>query len=76
MCNKAVHMEPLLLKYIPDHFKTQEMCDKVVKDDSSFLRFVPDWFVTKEWIDMRYDDYYDDNGGHWGEYCDEDKFFE
>ena len=69
----------------PDHFKTQEMCDKAVKDDSSFLHFVPDWFMIKEWIDMWYDDYYDDGDGHhWdddGDYWDEDfndkdKFFE
>ena len=56
------------------------MCDKVVEDDSSFLQFVPDWFITKEWIDMWYDDYYDDDGHHWdvdGEYWDDkDIFFE
>ena len=60
------------------------MCDKAVKDDSSFLHFVPDWFMIKEWIDMWYDDYYDDGDGHhWdddGDYWDEDfndkdKFF-
>ena len=60
----------------PDHFKTQEMCDKGVKDDSSFLQFVPNWFMTKEWIDMWYDDYYDDGDGWDEEFNDKDKFFE
>ena len=46
---------------IPDRFKTQEMCDKAVWEDSSFLQFVPDWFITREWVDMCYDDYYDDD---------------
>ena len=44
MCQKAAEDEPETLRYIPYHFKTQEICYKVVKDDSSSLQFVPDWF--------------------------------
>ena len=51
------------------------MCDKAVKDDPSSLQFVPDWFVSREWVDMQYDDYYDDDGGHWDD-DNEDKCFE
>ena len=76
MCNEAVRIEPLSLSYIPDHFKTQDICDKAVKDDSTSLQFVPDWFVTWEGIDMWYDDYYGDNGGHWDVDDNEDNFFE
>ena len=39
------------------------------------MQFVHDWFVTREWVDMWYDDYYDD-GAHWDDDGDEDKFFE
>ena len=52
------------------------MCDQVVKEDSSFLQFLPDWFVTREWMWMWYDDYYDDDGDHWDNDDDEEKFFE
>ena len=75
MCNEAVRIKRLSLAYITNHFKTQEICDKAVKDDSSSLQFVPYWFVTWEEVDMWYDDYYDDDGGHLDDY-DEDKFFE
>ena len=30
MCNKAVHREPYILRYVSDHLKTQEMCDEAV----------------------------------------------
>ena len=50
--------------------------DKAVWEDSSSLQYVPDWFITREWVDMWYDDYYDDDGGHWNDDNDEDKFFE
>ena len=75
-----MHIEPPSLVYIPDHFKTQEICDKAVNDYPSSLQFVPDWFITSEWVDMWYDDYYDEGGGHWDDDDDddddEDKFFE
>ena len=61
MCKKAVEKDPSMLKYVPDHFNTQEICDKAVIDDPSFLQYVPDWFVTREEIQMWYDK---------SEYCD------
>ena len=63
MCNDAVWVDPLHLKYVPDHFKKQEMCDKAVRDEPRTLLFVPDCFVTRQWLYMWYDD---------GEYCDDD----
>ena len=29
--NEEVRREPILLMYVPDHFKTQEMCEEVVE---------------------------------------------
>ena len=52
------------------------MCDQVVKEDSSLLEYVSDWFATKDWMWTWYDDYYDDDGDHWDNDNDEDKFSE
>ena len=76
MCNEVIHTLPDVFHYIPDRFKTQEMCDQVVKEDSSLLEYVSDWFATKDWMWTWYDDYYDDDGDHWHNDNDEDKFFE
>ena len=62
MCEKVVENEPYSLKFVPNHFKTQEMCDKAVRDDTYSLQYVPDWFVTRERAYMCYGD-------------DEDNFF-
>ena len=64
MCERVVENEPCNLKFVPDHFKTQEICDKAMGDGSSSLQYVPDWFVTREGVDMWYDD---------SEYCDDDE---
>ena len=66
-------IEPHFLPFVPDRFKTQEMCDKAVCKYPWLLEFAPDWFVP-EWVDMWFDDYYDDDCGHWND-DDEDKFF-
>ena len=76
MCIKAVEVDPSFLELIPNHFKTQEIYDKAGKEDSSYLQYGPDWFVTRKWMCMWYDDYYQDDGVHWDDDNDEDKFFE
>ena len=48
MCSKVVRMDPWLLKYIPDHFKTQDMCYEAVEEDLSNLRYVSDHFKMQE----------------------------
>ena len=63
MCERTVENESYNLKFVPDHFKTQEMCEKAVRDDPSSLQYVPDWFVTRDMVYMWYDD---------SEYCDDD----
>ena len=42
MCHEAVRTEPLLLAYVPDRFKTQEMCNETVENEPDSLKFVPD----------------------------------
>ena len=39
-------MESLLLSYVPDHLKTQEMCEKAIKKRLQGLYYVPDHFKT------------------------------
>ena len=75
MCNKIMSTVPNAFHRILDRLKIQKMCDKAVKDNPSSLQFVPDWFVTRDWVDMWYDHYYVDDGGHWYD-DDEDRFFE
>ena len=77
MCINVVEVNTYALGDVPDHLKIQGIGDRTVKDDSSSLQFVPDWFVIREWVDMWYDDYYDDDGGHWDDDDhDEDRFLE
>ena len=76
MCNEIMRTIPDAFHCISDCFKTQEMCDKAVKNDSSSLEYVPDWFVTREGRWMWYDDYYEDDGDHWDNYVNKDKFFD
>ena len=33
ICEWVVYKNPVMLGYVPDHFKTQEMCDDVVIED-------------------------------------------
>ena len=52
MCDAVVCMEPFLLAYVPNRFKTRKMCDKAIRNDYFSVRFVPDlfvpdWFVTQ-----------------------------
>ena len=76
MCNEIMRTIPDAFHCISDCFKTQEMCDKAVKNDSSSLEYVPDWFVTREGMWMWYDDYYEDDGDHWDNDVNKDKFFD
>ena len=45
-----------MVKYIPDHLKTQGMCNEAVKDDPFSLQFVPDWFLTQQQVKLWHDD--------------------
>ena len=67
MCNKAVRIEPILLVYVPDHFKKQEISDKAAMLCPWSLKYIPDWFVTQQQIKLWYDDDY---------YCNNDTLIE
>ena len=51
MCEMVVENEPSMLKYVPDHFKTQSLCEKAVEDASLALEFGPDHFKTQKMCD-------------------------
>ena len=36
-----------VLKYVPDHFKTQKMCEKAVKEDPNALIYTYNYFKTQ-----------------------------
>ena len=48
MCNEAARIEPYLLEFVPNRFKTQKMCDKVDCNKPYLSKFVPDNFQTQE----------------------------
>ena len=58
MCGGAVENEPYSLKFVPDHFKMQEICDKAVREDPYSLEFLPNWFVTRKEVVMWYEGRY------------------
>ena len=44
MYNVAVHINPLSLAYVRDHFKTLEMCNEVMCNKLCMLLFLSDLF--------------------------------
>ena len=42
-----MHIEPLSLAYVPDHFKTPEMCNEAVSKKAYMLKYVPDLKTQK-----------------------------
>ena len=42
MFAKVVREAPYMLKFVPDHFKMQEMCNRAVDVEPDSLEFVPD----------------------------------
>ena len=43
---RFVYEKPCVLKYIPDHLKTQGMCEKAIEKDLRGLNYVPDHLKT------------------------------
>ena len=39
-----------MLKYVPDHLKTQAMCESAVEDEPESLEFIPDNLKTKRCV--------------------------
>ena len=47
MCNEVVRIEPSLLVFVPDRFKTQEMYNEAVRN-WPWPSFIPDHFRKQE----------------------------
>ena len=41
---------PMVLEYIPDKYKTEEMCKKAVDKEPEVLQYVPDYFVSQKML--------------------------
>ena len=41
MCINSVKKLPVLIRYVPDKYKTQKMCDEDVVKNCRTLKFVP-----------------------------------
>ena len=54
MGKHAVKKLPLLIKYVPDRYKTQRMCDKVVLENGGRLMSIPDHYKGQNMIDKDY----------------------
>ena len=48
MCIKALEEDPCQLKYVPDHFKTQEMFNEAVRNNAAVFFLVSGRFKTQE----------------------------
>ena len=48
MCIKALEEDPYQLKYVPDHFKTQEMFNEAVRNNAAVFFLVSGRFKTQE----------------------------
>ena len=47
-CAGAVHIELYLLKFVPDHSRTQEMCVEVIYKESYLMEFASDYLKNQE----------------------------
>ena len=43
MCKNAVKKSSFVIRYVPDHYKAQEMCE-VVLENNGALKSVPDCY--------------------------------
>ena len=49
ICNKAVEKNPMMIRFVPNHFKTQEICERSsCKRFSYALPYVPDEYKTQQ----------------------------
>ena len=56
MCERAIDKYSLVLEFVPDQYKVQEMCNKALKKGPCFLIHVPDWFVTQDQVKTWHED--------------------
>ena len=56
MCSEGITTNPLLLRFVPDQFKTSMMCVEAARKESWALQYVPDWCVTQERAEIWHED--------------------
>ena len=57
MCKHAVEKLSYLLRYVSDHYKTQQMCDEAILENVRTLKSVPDCYKNQEILDKTVDNY-------------------
>ena len=63
MCDKAIEIDPFILRHAPVNLKTQGMYIRPAQGSLGLLEYVPDWFVTQQQIKIWRDD---------DEYCNDE----
>ena len=48
---------PIVIKYVPDRYKTKEMCDKVIIEKYGMLGFIHDCYKNQKMCDKAADNY-------------------
>ena len=48
MCDKTIEKDSMMLKFVPDYFKTQEMCEKAFKNVFSIIYVIKKY--SKEFL--------------------------
>lgn len=48
MCEGCVEKESYALRWVPDHYKTQEMCESDVEESPETPEYYPDKYKTEE----------------------------
>ena len=62
MCDIVLYLNPFLIVYCPDKYKTQRTCDEAVDDSLAALKLVLDWFVTRKRLKKLYTALYAGDG--------------
>ena len=65
MFDRIISVDPFLIRYVPDQYKTQQMCDKATDDCLAAFKFVPDWFLTSKMIRIIFTALYADKNIHY-----------
>ena len=51
MCKHVVKKLPLVIRYLPDRYKTQQMLDKAILEKSGMLESAPDCYKNQQMCD-------------------------
>ena len=57
MCKHTVKKLSLLIRYVSNQYKTQQMCDKAISEYDGILKSVPDCYKNQEMLNKPVDNY-------------------